>query len=138
MSLKPEDLHGAWALEEWFVEQEDGSRNAPFGRDAEGVIIYTTDGYMSAVVRTAERFLPTSNADEGQKAEAYATYFNYAGTWAIGEDGESVIHRIEHALDPNLVGAEMARAVDHKGSRMVFTGTMADGKTKNVIIWKRR
>jgi hypothetical protein len=136
MSLKPEDLHGAWTLEEWFVENEDGSRTAPFGRDAKGVIMYTTDGYMTAIVRTAERFLPADRPDDAQKAEAYATYFNYAGTWSV--NGSAVIHRIEHALDPNLVGAEMAREVTHEGRRMVFLGTMADGKTKNVIIWKRR
>ena len=136
MSLKPEDLHGAWALEEWFVENEDGSRSAPFGRDAQGAIMYTTDGYMTAIVRAAERFLPASNPDEAQRAAAYSSYFNYAGSWTV--DGDAVVHRIEHALDPNLVGAEMRREIGHEGGRMVFTGVMADGKTKNVIIWKRR
>ena len=136
MSLSPNDLHGAWTLDEWFVEDSEGGRTAPFGRDAKGVIMYTEDGNMTAIVRTAERFLPAGSATESQKAEAYSTYFNYAGTWRI--DGDSVIHKIEHALDPNLVGAEMARLVERKGDRMVFSGTMADGKTKNVIIWKRR
>lgn len=136
MSLKPEDMLGAWMLDEWFVENDDGSRTAPFGRDAKGVIMYTEDGYMTAIVRTAERFLPAAQPDDSQKAEAYATYFNYAGTWSV--DGDTVTHRIEHSLDPNLVGAEMTRAVDHKGNIVEFTGMMADGLTKNVIIWKRR
>ena len=136
MSLTPQDLHGAWALEDWYVEDADGTRTAPFGRDASGVIMYTTDGYMTAIVRAADRTLPAGEADDAQKAAAYSTYFNYAGTWRI--DGDAVTHRIEHALDPNLVGNEMSRAVDHQGTRMVFSGTMADGKTKNVIIWKRR
>ena len=136
MSLTPEDLHGAWALDEWYVENEDGSRSAPFGRDARGAIMYTTDGYISATIGSAERFLPADNPDEAQKAEAYSSYFNYVGAWTI--DGDSVTHTIEHALDPNLVGAAMTRAVEHKGASMAFTGMMADGKTKNVIIWKRR
>lgn len=136
MSLHPQDLYGAWALEEWYVENADGSRTAPFGTDAQGVIMYTTDGYMTAIVRTAQRSLPTAAPDDGQKAAAYGTYFNYAGTWSV--EGDAVTHRIEHALDPNLVGAVMTRAIVHEGDRMVFTGVMADGKTKNVIIWRRR
>jgi hypothetical protein len=136
MSLEAKDLIGAWQLDDWFVEREDGSRTAPFGRDAGGAIMYTADGYMSAIVDAAGRFLPTDNPDEAQKAAAYATYFNYAGTWRI--DGDAVTHTIEHALDPNLVGAVMTRQVAHEGRRMTFTGTTADGKTKNVIIWKRR
>lgn len=136
MSLTANDLLGAWALEEWYVEAEDGSRTAPFGRDAEGVIMYTEDGYMTAIVRTAKRFLPADRPDDQQKAEAYSTYFNYAGTWTI--DGDAVTHHIEHALDPNLVGMAMTRTVAYEGHRMTFSGTMADGKTKNVIVWRRR
>lgn len=136
MALQPEDLHGAWALDEWFVENGDGTRSAPFGRDAKGVIMYTTDGHMTAIVRTAERFLPADRPNDAQKVAAFESYFNYAGTWTV--DGDSVTHRIEHALDPNLVGVEMTREVTHEGNRMVFLGTMADGRTKNVIVWKRR
>jgi hypothetical protein len=136
MSLSPTDLHGAWVLDDWFVESEDGSRTAPFGRDARGAIMYTEDGYMTAIVSAAERFLPADSPADDQKAAAFSTYFNYAGRWTI--DGDAVTHRVELALDPNLVGVEMTRAVEHQGNRMVFSGTMADGKTKNVIIWKRR
>jgi hypothetical protein len=136
MTLTPSDLHGAWALDEWYVESEDGNRTAPFGRNAQGAIMYTEDGYMTAIVSAAERFLPADRPGDAQKAEAFSTYFNYAGRWTI--DGDSVTHHIELALDPNLVGVEMTRAIDHQGNRMVFTGTMSDGKTQNVIIWKRR
>ena len=136
MSLQPEDIHGVWMLDDWYVEDDNGNRTAPFGRDAKGAIMYTTDGYMSATIGSAERVLPANNPDDSQRAEAYSTYFNYAGTWKI--DGDAVTHTIELALDPNLIGAVMTRDIEYKGRSMKFSGLMQDGKTKNVIVWKRR
>lgn len=135
MTIKDDDLIGAWALEEMYAEAEDGTRTHPMGRDASGMIMYTPDHHMSAIVHFADRFLPADRASDEERSEAFSTYFNYAGTWSL--DGDSVTHKLIHALDPNMVGMSLTREIEHEGARMVFSGFGPDGVTKQVIIWKR-
>lgn len=135
MAIKDEDLIGAWALEEMYAEAPDGTRTHPMGRDASGMIMYTPDHHMSAIVHTADRFLPADRASDEDRAEAFASYFNYAGSWSLEKD--SVTHELKHALDPNMAGLSLTREIEHEGTRMVFTGMGPDGETKQVIIWKR-
>ena len=37
MPLSKDDMLGTWTLDEWYVEDEDGVRTHPMGRDAQGV-----------------------------------------------------------------------------------------------------
>lgn len=135
MAVKDDDLIGAWALEEMYAETEDGTRSHPMGRDASGMIMYTPDHHMSAIVHFADRFLPADRPSDEDQAEAFSSYFNYAGTWSL--EGNAVTHVLTHALDPNMVGMSLTRNIEHDGARMVFTGLGPDGVTKQVIIWKR-
>ncbi len=136
MALSKDDLLGAWVLDEWYVEDEDGARSHPMGRDAQGAIIYTEDGYMSAIVRAKDRFLPADRPTDEDRVDAFGSYMNYAGTWDIDED--KVVHTVEHALDPNIQGVSIARTVDHEGASMTFSGTAPGGTASHIIIWKRR
>ena len=77
----------------------------------------------------------TTGPDE-DRIEAFATYVNYAGTWEIDDD--TVVHKIEHALDPNIQGLTLIRAVEREGGRMTFSGAPPGGTGTHVIVWKRR
>jgi hypothetical protein len=134
MSLEPNDLIGAWELEGAYVEDADGNRTPTWGEDARGLIMYTADGYMSAITRRGDRSLPKP-ADADAKAAAFDNYLNYAGRWTLS--GNTVTHHIEHALDPNWVGTARDRTIEHQGDRMVFSGLAGDGKSNAVIIWRR-
>ncbi len=135
MALSDSDLVGAWVLDEMYAEDEDGNRTHPMGRDADGMIMYTPDGYMSAITHFADRFLPADRPSDEERAEAFSTYFNYAGTWTLEED--TVTHTIRTALDPNMVGLSLSRDITQDGPRMVFSGQGPDGATRQFIIWKR-
>ena len=136
MPLSKDSLLGTWILEEWYVEDDSGARKHPMGRDAQGAIMYTSDGHMSAIVHAKERFLPADRPTDEHRIEAFATYVNYAGTWDVEDD--NVVHKVEHALDPNIQGLTITRAVTHEGARMTFTGAAQTGGGSHVIIWKRR
>lgn len=135
MALTEKDLIGAWTLDEMYAEADDGTRTHPMGRDAGGMIMYTPDGYMSAITHFADRFLTADHPSDEDRAEAFTSYFNYAGTWSL--EGDTVTHTIRHALDPNMVGVSLSRAIDKQGARMVFSGLGPDGVTRQFIIWKR-
>lgn len=134
MSLSPSDLIGVWTLEGSFTEDGEGRRTPTWGDDPKGLIIYTADGYMTAITRRGDRSLP-ANAGADDKAAAFDSYLNYAGRWTL--TGNTVTHHIEHALDPNWIGTARDWTIDHQGDRMVFSGLAGDGRTSAVIIWRR-
>jgi hypothetical protein len=135
MASNDSDLVGAWVLDEMYAESEDGTRSHPMGRDADGMIMYTTDGYMSAIVHFADRFLPADGPSNEERAEAFSSYFNYSGTWSVKDD--TVTHTLQHALDPNMVGMSLSRDITKDGAKVVFSGLGPDGVTRQFIIWKR-
>lgn len=134
MSLKPEDIIGAWTLEGSYVERDDGTRQSTWGDDATGLIIYSADGYMTAITRRGDRTLPDV-PDAEAKAAAFDSYLNYGGRWTLS--GNTVTHHIEHAADPRWVGVSRDRTIEYQGDRMVFSGLAGDGKTNAVIVWRR-
>ncbi|MBN43790.1 MAG: hypothetical protein CL573_09935 [Alphaproteobacteria bacterium] len=135
MTLSDCDLIGAWTLDEMYAEGAEGAKTYPMGQDADGMIMYTPDSHMSAIVHFADRLLPVDRANDEERAKAFSSYFNYAGTWKLEDD--TVTHTITHALDPNMVGMSLSRAIVKDGARVIFSGLGHDGVTRQCIIWKR-
>jgi hypothetical protein len=117
-----ERLLGAWRLVGWEIVEGD-RRSAPFGDDADGLIVYTADGWMNASIARAGR-PPLSSASVRQaplaeQGAAYASYFNYAGPfelrWHAG--APHVLHRVRFSLNPGFVGSEQLRRVAFDGER---------------------
>ena len=46
----PVELLGSWRLVHWRRINADGTESFPFGEDAQGTLLYTDDGYMSAMM----------------------------------------------------------------------------------------
>lgn len=112
MSSVREALVGTWVLESFRVTFSDGrAALEPFDR---GYIVYTADGTMSAILTRAERPLlgagsleRAARATEAQKAEAFDGYLSYAGRYRL--EGEDIVHEVEYALVPDIVGTELRR-----------------------------
>jgi hypothetical protein len=137
------DLAGAWLLESWKIHYGDQvEAGYPFGPDPVGLLIYSSDGWMSATVSRALRPpFPGGQSprqmDAGAVAEAYWSYFHYAGTWRI--EGDQVIHSVVHSLNPNMAGTLQVRHMKLDGQRLTLTGLEPHrGDTRrHVLLWKR-
>ncbi len=130
-------LEGAWHLVGWEIEA-GGRVTHPFGPQATGMICYTPDGHMQAVIAAAGR-APLSapvprRAPAAERAAAFDGYFHYAGTWAV-VDGPRVIHRVTHALNPAFVGTEQMREIALEGDRLTLSAT--EGDRHHRITWRR-
>ena len=134
MTIKPEDIIGAWNLVDTVRENPDGTTTQHQGADPMGIIMYTADGHMSAITRAGSRPFPAT-PDAADKARMFDSYLSYAGRWSL--DGNTVTHHIEHALNENLVGKDRKRVIDHQGDRMVLQGKGGDGTSTATIIWER-
>ena len=117
------DLVGAWGLESWFLEYEDGRPSEfPLGLAVRGMLLYTPDGRVSATLMGA-----------GKPAASFA----YAGRYDVR--GDAVYHSIEIATDPTLVGVTTTRRIAREGDVLTLSGPdfrAGTGRSQK-IVWRR-
>ena len=136
-------LIGAWQILGWEItELNSDKRSFPFGEDPIGLIIYSEDGWMSAMVarREREKFSVGSRLREQADellAGAYKSYFHYAGTYHLARD--RVTHRVTMALNPNLVGTDQVRFYDFSDGVLTLRGEEACGSNirYHTLRWQR-
>ena len=123
MSRAVHDLPGAWRLERWSLEYEDGRPpEFPLGSDARGMLLYTPGGQVSATL---------------MKASEPAASLAYAGRYDV-RDG-AVYHSIEIATDPTLVGLTTTRHIAREGDVLTLSGPdfhAGTGRSQK-IVWRR-
>jgi hypothetical protein len=137
MTLQASALIGTWRLERWEIVYEDGRPpECPLGEDAEGFLIYTADGYVSASLARARRPL-LDQGDDSARARAFDAYFGYAGRYVL-RDG-AILHRIVIAPNPALTGVETLRNARLEGDRLILSGPdfAAASPRSHRITWRR-
>jgi hypothetical protein len=113
-----DQLVGTWKLVSAKITTDKGEVRDSWGPNPEGLLMYTADGRMSAILTLGNR-KPLSVSDfisapAPERAEAFASMTAYAGRYTLS--GEKVIHHVEIASMPNDVGANMERVVVHLDS----------------------
>jgi hypothetical protein len=140
---EPSDLHGTWHLTRWDYTVDGEFRGYSMGEDAQGQIIYSPDGHMSAILTQADR--PTHEAvafhqaSPEERDRAALSYVSYGGTWDLAD--EVVTHHVAFALFPNWKDTDLLREVSWEDDRLVLTGlpeTSASGRVVvNRLFWER-
>lgn len=143
--LTAADVIGAWELLDFEVHFGDGREPvSPFGRDAQGQLVYSASGKMSAVLSAAkraelpiERLERAAKAPPQSKADAFDTYLSYAGRYRV-ENG-NVHHEVELALVPNIVGLEQVRRahLDEDVLTLSYDVETRRGVQHYVLRWRR-
>lgn len=142
-------LLGSWHLVRWEIRYSDGRPPAlPYGADATGLIVYSTDGWMNACIARAKRpplsHASSRSAPDAERLAAFESFFQYAGPYAIrGEPGrQQVVHTVRHALNPNFVGTEQVRDMRFgaDGSLTLSATETVPGSTlerHHSLLWRR-
>ena len=145
------DLVGAWELDTFRIFFSDGRPPIfPFGKDAQGLLVYTDSGRMSAILSkrdraplNAERMENAARAPSQEKAAAFDSYLSYSGRYYVEQhelpdwegtfpDPEKeernhmtrrgyVVHTVELSSVPNTIGNEHVRSVSLTGDQLVLT-----------------
>ncbi|GAA3079017.1 hypothetical protein GCM10010464_48950 [Pseudonocardia yunnanensis] len=119
-------LVGAWTLESW-ASWKVGSDDItyPLGKDAQGIIMYTPDGYMSAQIMRADRPLLAKADMQGATAAEQSIsaegYLAYTGTYDVTADGSKVNHHVSVSLLPNWVHGVQVRVLKLDGDELVLS-----------------
>lgn len=112
-------LIGSWELVDYSAHKEHDSRGKvyPMGETAQGMIMYTPDGYMSAQLqRPGQPKFQNDDLNGGTKEEWQAAgenYFAYAGPYYLDESGEEPLlqHHMTNCSFPNWLGNTQRRLV---------------------------
>lgn len=106
-------LVGTWKLVSAMETTEKGGSRDAFGRNPTGFLTYTSDDRMIGMISHGGRkrlSVPDYvNAPPAERAEAFATFLAYAGTYKI--EGTRLIHHVEASWLENSVGTEQVRSI---------------------------
>jgi hypothetical protein len=117
------ELLGSWELDTyWETDVETGERSYPMGEHPKGLIIYASDGYMSAqlCVEGRKNFehpdpyrgLPQEYQDAG------ASYIGYSGPFYFDEKKNLLQHEMFVSFFPNWRGQRQVRVAALEDGRL--------------------
>ena len=137
MTITAKNLLGGWRLESWSFVYDDGRpEEFPLGRNAEGIILYTPEGQVSATLMRGGRAANAPESD-AERAAAFGEAFAYAGRYEVRD--ATVFHSIEVATNPALIGVTSTRHIKLEGDRLTLSGpdfAAGTGRTQK-IVWRR-
>lgn len=135
------NLVGAWLLQSWEVRTERGTQ-LPFGAEPCGLLTYTAEGYMQASICAAGRPVLSGSsprqASAEEQAAAFRSFFSYAGRYELRE--LDVVHHVEIALNPAMVGTDQVRHVELADDVLVLSADepLSDGSLRgHRLTWRR-
>lgn len=137
--MSEEKLLGTWSLVSASSTSSAGEKDeAPYGSSPSGLLTYTTDGRVSALISHGGRKPLSPNASAQEKADAFNTFIAYAGRYTFQDD--RVVHHVEVASIQNYVKRDLVRSVRFEGDRIVLITppTPINGKVQTVeLVWQR-
>ena len=144
MSTSSPALAGAWRLVSFEFRKADGSVIHPFGRHAQGTLLYTATGRYSAQVMRADRpRFAVSDQMRGAPEEMAANFkgcISYFGSYEVDREAGMIVHHVEGSLFPNMQGVDQVRAFTLSEQRLQlrtqsipFDGERAVG----IFTWER-
>jgi hypothetical protein len=139
MQAPNDKLVGTWKLVSASSATKTGERSeTPYGPNPAGVLTYTADGRVTALISYGGRKPLSVGAQPEEQAEAFKTFLAYAGRFALS--GEQVTHYIEISSIQNYVNKELVRTVKFQDDRIILITppTPVNGKVQSVeLIWQR-
>jgi hypothetical protein len=136
-------LVGSWKLISFHIQDSSGQTAYPFGRNAQGRLIYEVDGRMAVQLMNPNRPKIASDdplvTSEAEVRAAFGGYTAYYGTFSVNIDERTITHHIEAALLPNWVGTDQLRHFEYDGKYLTLKGTLLLGGVQGVVslVWER-
>jgi hypothetical protein len=119
-------LLGGWLLESFVSRDDDtGEVRHPFGEHPSGLILYTTDGHMSAQL---------TPGPDGE-------FISYGGSFDVDEAAATVRHLVLVSTMPELLERPQIRHARIDGDRLTLSAslTTAEGRvTHSTLVWRRQ
>jgi hypothetical protein len=122
------ELISTWKFVSMVLKSDTGKNVYPYGKNLFGILIYTPNGYMSALLMDPDRKkfvsddLKTGTQDEIK--QAYEKFDAYCGTYTVDEGKSTITHHVEGAKFPNWVGTDQVRHFELKEDKLYIRATL--------------
>ncbi|MBM3488332.1 MAG: lipocalin-like domain-containing protein [Alphaproteobacteria bacterium] len=123
------ELIGTWKIVDYVVIGADGTLTRLHEPGSIGTLIYTADGHMSASMTA--RILYKGEADR-------TVFLGYCGPYECRDT--YVLHHVQVASDPALVGTAQRRNVRFDGDKLILSAapSIAGGPgSRSELHWRR-
>ena len=138
--MKDPQFIGAWELQEWTIEKEDGSIEFPYGEDAIGKINYDGHGQMSVMIMKNNRPLMLSEdplqSQPNEVLAAFKGFIAYSGNYEVHPHSNQVVHQIKMSSVPNWVGQNQIRKFEFRDDQLILS-TDFIGPNKHKLVWRK-
>jgi hypothetical protein len=122
-------LLGTWRLVSATREiVATGETQAQFPEGSTGYITYGPDDRMMVLITGPDRKPAKTDAE---RARLQTTMLSYAGQYLIEPD--AVVHRLDVAWNPDLVGKDQRRYVTFEGNRLILKGAPGPSAVDGVV-----
>ena len=132
---------GSWSLVSFEEALPSGEVLKPFGDSPLGLLIYQSDGHMSAQISVASpaRFASddTEEARDEEACAAWRAYFGYWGSFEIRAEKGVVVHRVEGSSFSNWIGTEQVRHFRFDGANRLILETQSSSG-RYTLVWQRK
>lgn len=137
--MDKERLFGTWRLVSASSTSSSGEKDVtPYGQNPSGLLTYTPDGRVSALISHGGRKPLSPTASPQEKADAFSTFIAYAGRYKL--EGERIVHHVEISSTQNYANRDLVRTIKAEDDRIVLTTppTPVNGQMQTVeLTWQR-
>jgi hypothetical protein len=124
--MKFDDFIGAWRLAGFKLIDDAGVQTEPWLEGSDGMLIYSADGYMSAVVAVVDT------------PGGAANHVAYCGPFQVEDD--RIIHHVVMSSDPNLNGRSQTRMTEYDGTTLTLSSSPSlygGENSRALLLWQR-
>ena len=133
-------LQGVWRFQSEVDTRADGSV-ATIGPAAgySGLLVYTSDGYVSVNIMPKDRKWKGDSASESQLRETIETGTAYFGRYEVDPKEHTVTHIVEVGLEPSDEGRRLVRKYELQDDTLVLSAIWQfHGQSLDfAVTWKR-
>ena len=142
---RPDAIVGTWRLVSFLSPDSTGQQRPVWGEHPTGLIIYTSDGHVSAQLYDPRRPGPGDIGNATPFAGAQAQYgglYTYFGTFSVDGTAHTVSHHVEGAMAPDWIGSTLVRsyrfiAPDRLELRVVTDAAGRKVENGSILVWER-
>lgn len=124
--MKFEEFVGAWRLAGFTLVNDDGTESEPWLEGSDGMLIYSADGYMSAIIAVVD------------ESDGSPKHIAYSGPFQAEDD--KVIHHVVMSSEPTLVGRPQTRFTEYDGTTLTLSSSPSiygGPNSKALLSWQR-
>lgn len=135
VGLEMDDLYGTWRLLSYVRQTTSGEKSDFFGKNPHGVLSYSRDGRMYAMIVKDERpkIADSGKPTDPELAGLFKTMVAYGGTFELA--GKRVLHRVDISWNGTWSGTEQSRDLRIEEGKLYITNVQPD--FISYLVWEK-